>query len=285
MKFLIVGDLHGHKPLIHYKDFDAIIAPGDFCSDAPRKYMFQSLQEHLKNPNSKINWYDLTGKKKAIKIIKKSISDGASVLKKLNSFNVPVYVVPGNWDWTGDSNSQLNILRKNYYNTINKLSNIIDVHNKLFNVCNYQIIGHGISSGPEYPQDKKELKSMKKNELKKLKKAYEKELKNMDYLFKRSSKPLILLSHNIPFNTSLDKITNKQSPRYGYHYGSLIARKVIDKYHPLICIGGHMHEHFGKEKIGKTTVINTGFGPKVNTLLELEGNKIKKLKFYGKSLS
>ena len=31
VKFLIIGDLHGNKPKIHFKDFDAIIAHGDFC--------------------------------------------------------------------------------------------------------------------------------------------------------------------------------------------------------------------------------------------------------------
>lgn len=31
MKLLIIGDLHGNKPKIHFKDFDAIIAPGIFA--------------------------------------------------------------------------------------------------------------------------------------------------------------------------------------------------------------------------------------------------------------
>ena len=34
---LIMGDLHGQKPEIYAHDFDAVIAPGDFCSDAPKK--------------------------------------------------------------------------------------------------------------------------------------------------------------------------------------------------------------------------------------------------------
>ena len=86
----------------------------------------------------------------------------------------------------------------------------------------------------------------------------------------------------MPFNTKLDKITDKKSLRYGYHYGSLVARKMIDKYRPLVCIGGHMHEHFGKDKVGKTICINAGFGSYVNTFLELKGDKIKKLEFYNR---
>jgi len=55
---------------------------------------------------------------------------------------------------------------------------------------------------------------------------------------------------------------------------------MIDKYQPLLCIGGHMHEYFGKLKMGKTTLVNSGFGSHVNVLLELSGSRIKKLDFY-----
>ena len=84
----------------------------------------------------------------------------------------------------------------------------------------------------------------------------------------------------------LDEITNKESPKFGYHYGSIVARDIIQKYQPLVSIGGHMHEHFGSTELGKTTVINagfgSGFGSYVNTWLELGGNKIKKIDFIKK---
>ncbi len=281
MKFLIVGDLHGNKPKIYFKSFDAIIAPGDFCSDATRKYMFKSLKEHLKNPNSKTNWWHYIGKKKAKSMVIKSIKDGRKILEFLNSFNKPVYMVPGNWDWTGGKYNEWNYLNKNHYKDLLKgLKNIKDVYHKRIDIGEYQIIGHGITSGPEYPQYKQDKKGLTKNQLKKIKLNYQKTLTNLSKLFKKIRKPIIFLSHNVPFNTKIDKITNKQSPRYGLHYGSLIARKLIDKYQPLICIGGHMHEHFKKTKIGKTTAINAGFGSYVNVLLELEEDKIKTTKFY-----
>ena len=74
-------------------------------------------------------------------------------------------------------------------------------------------------------------------------------------------------------------IDNPESPRDGEHFGSVIAREMIDKHQPLVCIGGHMHEHFDKYQIGKTTAINAGFGSNVNILMELEGNVIKNLEF------
>ena len=142
------------------------------------------------------------------------------------------------------------------------------------------MIGHGISSGPEYPQYKEELEKLKPKELTKIKKDYERESRKVSSLFEKTSKPTILLSHNVPFNTPIDKITSKESPRYGYHYGSLIAREMIEDYQPLVCIGGHMHDSFGKCKLGKTVCINAGFGSYVNILMELKDNKIAKLEFY-----
>lgn len=281
MKVLVVGDLHGNRPNIYFDGFDAIIAPGDFCSDAPRKYVILALRKRLENSNSKTRWYDIVGKREARKMIKKSLSDGREILEQLNSFGVPVYIVPGNWDWTKINDPDWDFLKQDHYKTLIKgLSNIVDVHHKIVDIGDYQIIGHGISSGPEYPQYKEDLERLKPKELAKRKREYERDSKKITSLFEKASKPVIFLSHNVPFNTTIDEITNKDSPRYGYHYGSLIAREMIDKYHPLVCIGGHIHEHFTKCKVGKTIAINAGFGPYVNIWLELSGNKIKKLKFY-----
>lgn len=57
---------------------------------------------------------------------------------------------------------------------------------------------------------------------------------------------------------------------------------MIDKYKPLVCIGGHMHEHYGKIKLGKTVCIAAGFGSNANTLLEIEKGKVKRIRFSNK---
>ena len=282
MKFLIVGDLHGKVPKFYYKGFDTIIAPGDFCSDATRKYMFQSLRQWLKNPGSaRTAWYELVGRTKARKMIKKSVADGRKVLKKLNSFGVPVFIVPGNWEWTQDKNADWSFLRKDNYSIMKRgLKNIRDVHNKIASAKHYNVIGYGLSFGPEYPQYRDEKKRYSSFDLKMMKKEYEGQVKKLSSLFRKAKKPVIFLSHNVPFKTSIDKITDRKSPRYGRHYGSVVARKVIEKHRPLVCIGGHMHEHFGKTRIGRTVCINTGFGPHVNTWMELKNNKVENLQFH-----
>jgi len=280
MKFLIIGDLHGKIPNIHFKDFDAIIAPGDFCSDNVKKYQFQSLRKVLKDSNYKKKWWALVGKEKAIKLVEESVAKGKEVLKHINSFNVPVYIVPGNWDWTSENEAEAkNFIERDYYTEITEVfPNIINTHNKIININGYSIIGYGFSSEPEYPQYKEDLER-KRDSLRKIKENYEKKLKVLDSLFKKSKKPIIFLSHNVPFNTKLDTIKDPDSPRLGQHFGSLISRELIKKYQPIISIGAHMHESYGKDKIGKTIIINSGFGPDVNTLIELSNNKIKNIKF------
>lgn len=72
------------------------------------------------------------------------------------------------------------------------------------------------------------------------------------------SERTILLSHNAPHNTSLDRIDNEESPVHGRHYGSVIVRELIEKYSPDFSVAGHMHEAEGEEKVEGTQCLNTG---------------------------
>lgn len=287
VRFLIIGDLHGNKPKIYTKEFDAIIAPGDFCSDALRKYMFKALKRSLETGED-IWWFETMSKAKAKKEVIKSLKDGRKILEFLNSLNKPVFALPGNWDWTG--NDDWDYLDKNFWKSylIKGLKNIRNCHKNIFKFQDITILGHGITSGPEYPV-KERAKNMSKSEIKEEKANYKKEYFNpMNKLFIKANKqkqPIIFLTHNVPYKTKLDKILDKRSPRVGQHFGSYLARQMIEKHKPLVSIGGHMHEHFGKDKIKNTTIINAGFGSYVNTILEINRGKITKLKFLGKTVS
>jgi Icc-related predicted phosphoesterase len=280
MKFVVIGDLHGNAPVIKYEDYDAIIAPGDFCSDAARKFMFEALMKRIKDPTCKTKWYDIVGRDKAEEMVKKSLADGRVILEDLNALGKPIYLVPGNWDWTADESEDWDFLHEDHFATlIDGLNNVVDVHHRIVDVGDFEIIGHGISSGLEYPQHKEDLEGKEEDELLELKEKYEVDSEFVTVLFKESTKPVLFISHNVPFNTPIDKIVNPDSPRNGYHYGSLIARESIDEFQPLVCIGGHMHEHFTSCKVGNTIAINAGFGSEVNVFLEVVGDNIKKLEF------
>ena len=160
-----------------------------------------------------------------------------------------------------------------YDKMVSGLENVKDVHHKIADFKDFQIIGHGIASGPEYPQYEEDLNRVKKKgNPEEIKKDYEEGKEKVFSLFESANKPVIFLSHNVPFNTKVDMIAWEGSPRKGQHFGSLIAREACDKYQPVVCIGGHMHEHHDKDILGKTVVINAGFGSAVNTLLEVEGS-------------
>jgi len=54
------------------------------------------------------------------------------------------------------------------------------------------------------------------------------------------------------------------------------------RHKPLLCIGGHIHEGYGKDKIGETILINAGYGRDAQVLVDLneKTGKIRKIKFW-----
>jgi Icc-related predicted phosphoesterase len=74
-------------------------------------------------------------------------------------------------------------------------------------------------------------------------------------------KPLVLICHCPPLNTTLDRI------RPGLHAGSSAIREFIEREQPELFFCGHIHEAEGvAEQIGSTRAVNVG---KLGFLLEL----------------
>lgn len=309
MKLLIIGDLHGNKPNIHFKDFDAIIAPGDFCSDKHLRPLYLKWFQYVNTNKDTEHNFDSFAKEvlkvKKTQLVKgetKSLNTGRKIMEFLNSFGKPVFIVPGNWDqsYLGKEVPDKGLGKRNveYYLSIYKkfsskrtnkkltknLKNIYDCQFKLYNFRGFNIMGYGLSNFPERPNLNR-FKSKKQRS--QIKKSYGNlfNILSIEYKKKNKNYPTIFLTHNVPYNTKLDLVISKGSYAHKKHYGSRITLDFCKKYHPLLCIGGHMHEHFGKQKIGKTTCINAGFGSKVNTLIDLDEKKgkIRSIKFYPKT--
>lgn len=284
MRFVVIGDLHGQMPNVYYGNLDLLLSVGDFCANISnlREMMFKEISEKMKNPKITTHWYDMMGRSNARKALQQLFSEGRKALEKLNSFGLPAYVVPGNWDQTPED-SQWAYLKSDHFRGLTKgLKNIINVHEKRVDIGEYQLIGYGVSSGPEIPRHKEDLAVISKKALAKRKQYYKTEYAKLSRLFDGATKPVLFLTHNVPFGTSIDQINNKDSPRNGYHYGSLIVRDLVEKYKPVLAIGGHMHEHFASAHLGKTTCINAGFGGMRNVLVELYGEKVLNTEFYEK---
>jgi len=305
MKILVIGDLHGRMPKIHFKDFDCIIQVGDVCSDKKfRPYVdlwFKLLKKDPENaPNTEELIIEDIGKKGYKKLEKDSLEKGKEILKFLNSFGKPIFMVAGNWDESygfsriKDPDKSDYHSRKAFYDRylgdeinsklIKGLKNIQNCmyKNHVFSEINF--LGYGLSSGAELLKKKGKKLDVSKKQFEVLKKSLNKIFNKLSSAFKKRNKkfPTIFISHNVPYNTKLDVVKDKDNYADKMHLGSSIARKFCEKYQPLLCVGGHIHEHFGKTKIGKTTVINAGFGKDANVLIDLdeEKGKIRKIEFY-----
>ena len=289
-----MGDLHGRKPRILFDDFDAIIAPGDVCWDAH----FRGETTKWIRSGLKLGWGEhmqkAFGKRRIKKIRKANLARGRKVMEYLNSFGVPVYFVPGNWDQSQGPTRFKNpqgpyqsrcVLYDNYSARHSNplltqgLENVVDCQLRLVRADGLNIVGYGLSSNAEHPAPLK--RRVNKKEYLDLLRRYKKlQTRLSDEYRKRNRRlPTLLLTHNVPHDTSIDVVDKPGTPIHGKHFGSTIARTFCDKYQPLLCIGGHMHEHFGRTKIGKTTAINAGFGPRVNVLVNISGKRLRSAKF------
>ncbi len=72
-----------------------------------------------------------------------------------------------------------------------------------------------------------------------------------DGLKKNASEGMILMTH-APSYGMLDTIPT------GAHVGCPAIKKIVDEYHPILAMSGHIHEAIGCETVGDTTFVNPG---------------------------
>ncbi len=305
MKILVIGDLHGRKPRIHYKNFDAVIFVGDVCDDRKIEPLKDEwVRELEKRPNDPPSMdafiVSKIGTKRMKQYDKESLKVGRKILECLNSLGRPIFMVGGNWDQSY-GRTRISDMDKNDYNyykafldfwlgnkinskLIKGLKNIKDCQLQLHKFNGVNIFGYGLSSNKEKPRVRKKRKYTKK-EMIKLKRAYKRIIDRLESAYRLRDKelPNIFITHNVPYDTPLDIINVKDSKFNGMHFGSTVARDFVNKYQPMLCIGGHIHEHFKKCKIKKTVAINAGYGRDANILIDLDEkkHKIKSIKFWG----
>lgn len=73
----------------------------------------------------------------------------------------------------------------------------------------------------------------------------------LDKVPHQSNVPLIFVSHQPAWATQVDLVS-------GYHRGSQAIRAFIENRKPVLAISGHIHEAFGTDTIGPTTLVNPG---------------------------
>lgn len=278
MKILIVGDFHGKLPkkfetLIKKEKIDLVVSLGDYPPFHYRKLWFKHCYR------KEIELWEIIGKKKYKELINKDLKEGEKAIKKLNSLKVPVITLYGNLDYTRRpaDNQDVDIEKKwkwdeqNFFSKIiKKYKNIKDFTYSHFKFKDYIFIGTYGSTNKGNPRDK----------------TYKKNKKRMEKIFdefrkENKERKVVFVGHNVPYNTKLDKASMKAHPKVrGKHLGSKMISTLIRKYRPLLYIGGHMHESLGKDRIGKTILVNPGAAHEGKAaIIELDKGKVKKIKF------
>lgn len=274
MKILAIGDFHGKfskklRKIANSDEVDIVVSVGDYCNFSERKEFFKHSYR------TGIELWEVIGKKKVKEFTKKNLKSGERVLKELDKLKNPVISVSGNLDYTkwGDAvdydKAKWKWVEQDFFSKLIKKYNHIKIFDySFFRFGEYVFIGHPRSTFPG------KVKS----------KAYKKQRKILERLFKKfkkenKDKKLIYVSHNVPYNTKLDKIDieNADEGVNEGHFGSKLSQRLIKKYQPILNIAGHMHENQGKDKIGKTMIINTGAANKGEAAIIDIDDKTKKI--------
>jgi len=261
MRILVIGDFHGKFPdkiskAIKKNKPDLIISLGDYLPFHYRKLWFKHCYA------KEVQLWEIIGKQKYKKLILKDINLGEKTAKKLNNFGIPVLTVLGNidhpyaddikdekkptgkkyWAWEYKREAQFNTKLKKFKN----IKRIDYLYSKFGDLIFIGARGHSFPG---------RVKS----------KAYRKHKLILEKLFKKFGKEnrnrkVIFVSHNVPYKTRLDIIRSKKAHHLvrRQHYGSKLVRRIVKEFQPVLAIGGHVHESFGMQKIGKTLVVNPG---------------------------
>ena len=293
MKLLVIGDFHGKFPkkfetLIKKEKIDLVVSLGDYPPFHYRKLWFKHCY------GKEVELWEVIGKKKYKELVMKDLRIAENALKALNRLPVPVYTVLGNVDWPAvddivDYSEKRKRSMPNFdqketlVKRMKKYKNIKRFDYKILKFGDYVFIGMRGHSAPGFVKSR----------------AFKKHRKILDKLFKKFRKEnkqgkVIFVSHNIAYGTKLDRLSmkamkfitkslkkkNKKIKEKDRHYGSKMARRIINTYQPVLHLGGHIHEAWGKDKVGKTVLINPGAAHEGRAaVVELREGKIKKIKF------
>ncbi len=272
MRVLVVGDCHGVKPSIDQEaeKADLILATGDICGDPAdvRDAMFASKKNDQ-------DWWRILGEQKAKEKIVESLEEGREVLEYLDLFGKPVFLVPGNWDWTGEDSWEY-LSENRFQEIVDGFSNVRNIDRELVSYNGFSFVGYGPCSAPEIPQYEDDKPDSDKD-LEEIKQEYANTKETLQELFREDKNPVLFLSHNVPYDTSLDRIENPGSPVDGRHYGSLIVRELLEDFEPVLSLAGHIHEGYGRENVSETLAVNAGLESYV--IIELGDGKIQNIEF------
>ena len=293
MKILAIGDFHGEFPYkleqrLRKENFDVIVGVGDYCGIDEFWPYIRYIFRATKNNEKVISAEKFFGKKRYNELLKKDEYSMKKVLKKLNSFGKLVLFVMGNGDdgWYNypfakktTINYKLRIKKKNK-RFLKSLNNFIDLNYKNKKWKNFNLIGFGGYMDIEaffkgdFIRKRPDLLRARQSRMK----------EGRIYLFNLFTKidkrlDTLLILHYPPKRV-FDIIRDKKSTLNGKSAGVRFFTEAIKKYKPFLVLCGHMHEYQGIKRLYGVPVVNPGDAGKGKAaIIELDGGKIKKIKF------
>jgi hypothetical protein len=145
------------------------------------------------------------------------------IVQKLLSLGKPVLCIPGNHE---------------PYEILDVFEEYgVNLHGKVKKIKDFEFIGFGGAATPfntKFEPTEDEIKQ------------------TLGMKVKERKGKFILVVHNPPFGTNLDKTET------GEHVGSKAVREFIEKEKPILAISAHIHEAGGIDKLGKTTLFYPG---------------------------
>jgi Icc-related predicted phosphoesterase len=294
MKLLVIGDFHGRFPngikkVLKSENINIILSCGDYSGNEKlSKLFFEYYHDSESEASIKIE-------KEIKKLEKKSIRDGVQVVKELKKLKIKFFGVRGNWDplpWEKDVGHT--ITKKEKAQERKDANKLIRLETRYFKFIDFKlkdmgsfILVGGTSSSYPAKINKKTLREVEEEYgqagVKRRVKQYNWRVGKYEKLFLRArkfKKPVIFLTHNCPYETKLDKV--KKGPVKGEHYGSFIEKQIIRRFKPDLVLCGHMHENQGRDKVGRSVIVNSGASfEKKYAIIDWDEKKrkVKKVKF------
>jgi len=266
MKILAVGDFHGRVPkglnsFLKENPVDAIVCDGDLADADKIRDMQWKNWDKIKRKGDFEKLFK--SKEEYVSTYTKTIESMKEPVNFLGNTGIKTFLVYGNADFPRNLTKKLKYKKyDSLEDYVGYFNNITLMHRRGINFGNHSIIGFSGYRGS----------SAKSGGNKKLTESFE---RHLEKLLSRYRKNAILVTHDAPYNTKIDKVENEDSPKYGKHMGDEIIRKAIEKYKPVLHICGHMHESQGKERIGRTLVVNPGYAREGEFALIKMNDKIK----------
>ena len=277
MKVLVVGDFHGKFPAklkkrILKEKVDFVIGVGDYFPFGYREIWFEHCYK------KEIDLWEVIGKNKYKKLEMKDLNMGKKLLSQLNNLGKKIYSITGNIDRTSQKEAHKSYDKKqkgswkwpeqDFMKKFSKnLKNFSFFDFSFFDLGEVVLIGYPRSTFPGHVKSKQ----------------YKKQRIILEKLFKKFKKrKIVFVSHNCPYETKLDLIKDKEAHKEakGKHYGSKLVKRMVKKYQPFLVLCGHMHENQGKDKIGKSLVLNVGAASEGEAaIVEIDDKRSVKVKF------